>query len=75
MSLNPTSFSTPSISPSNYNLTVPTDTSILLLQTGDYLLLQDGVDSILLESGDSPKPVNYAKASLNPTNFVLEDAP
>ena len=71
---NPTNFTMPTKQVTNYDLEAADSTDILLLQTGDSLLLQNGVDNLLIESGIGVKPVNYVKSDLNPTNYVPEVA-
>ncbi len=64
-----TNYARTSPSASGYNLTPATSTDILLLQTGDALLLQNGVDNLLIESG-AIRPTNYAKGSPSAVNYT-----
>ena len=67
---NPTNYAKPTPSSASYNLEAADSTDILLLQSGDDLLLQGGIDNLLLESGAGVPKTNYAKSSLNPTNYA-----
>ena len=65
--VNPTGYSKTSPNSSGYGA-VRKNTFFLLLQTGDFLLQQDGASKIILESGVQTAR-NYAKTSPNPTNY------
>lgn len=62
-----TNYSSGSLTPTNYG-TAATSKDVLLLQTESNLLLQDGIDSLLLASGGL-KAVDYTKVSINASNY------
>jgi len=64
-----TNYSKTSPSASGYNLEAADSTDILLLQSGDAILLQNGTDNILLESGAGMPKTNYGKSSPSTTNY------
>ena len=55
-----TGFTKPSQIASGYGI-IDTDTDILLLQTGDEFLLQDGSSNLLLGGSGESNPVNYSR--------------
>ena len=70
MSPNPTNYSKSTPNASNYNLTAATSTDILLLESGSKLLLENGVDNLLIESGKGVSQTDYTKISPNATNYT-----
>jgi len=59
------------VSPSakGYGVTDPAATDILLLQSGDDLLFQNGVDNLLIELG-LVRRTNYVKVSPSAVNYT-----
>lgn len=62
-----TNFGKPSVSSTNFLISAY-GTDVLLLEDGFELLLENGVDSILLEETDI-KSNNFVKPSINSTNY------
>jgi len=67
MSLNPTNYSKSSPNATNHGI-VTRNIFYLLQESGDFLLQEDGVAKIILESG-LVKTVNYSKSTPNATNY------
>ena len=66
--VNSTNFIKSSINPTGYGV-VDKDPDVLLLQSGDSFLLQNGTDSLLLGGSGELQSLNYSKSSINSTNY------
>ena len=67
--VNSTNFSIPTQVSTGFG-SVNTSSGVLLLETGDELLLENDTDSILLE-GIETKSLNYTKPSVYSTNYAI----
>ena len=65
-----TNYTTVGTQPTNYGFTDPRRTDSLLLQSGDYLFLQDGSSHLLLEYKLTAGETNYTGQAINSTNYT-----